>query len=105
MKRLKLFIIGSCLTTLLIAQISPRQDTSHGQFFNNHKVVLDNEQKIISWITPQANAYDQFLHQRWNFIKTRVPNSPDLLPGHPIPSITFIAPSKKVMVCWCLIHG
>jgi hypothetical protein len=43
---------------------------------NDHKVVLDKERKIISWITPQSKAYDQFLHQRWNFVKTGVPNYP-----------------------------
>lgn len=43
--------------------------------FNGHRVVLDGKSKIISWIEPQCRAYDQFLRQRWNFIKTRVPLS------------------------------
>ena len=43
---------------------------------NNHKVILDSTSKIISWITPQSKAYSIFLQQRWNFIKTTVPNSP-----------------------------
>jgi O-glycosyl hydrolase len=94
MKRLKLLIIGSCFTTFLIAQISPRQDTLHEIFFNNHKVALDNERKIISWITPQSKAYDQFLHMRWNFIKTQVPNSPGPAPRSSYPQYYFYCAFK-----------
>ncbi|MCX6254146.1 MAG: hypothetical protein NTV31_06660 [Bacteroidia bacterium] len=94
MKRFKLLIIGSYFTTLLIAQISPQQDTLHEIFFNNHKVVLDNERKIISWITPQSKAYDQFLYMRWNFIKTRVPNSPGPAPRSSYPQYYFYCAFK-----------
>ena len=75
MKKLKLLIIGSFFTSLLTGQISPNQYTS-GEIFNKHKVILDNQHRIISWMTPQSGAYDKFLHQRWDFIKNRVPNSP-----------------------------
>jgi hypothetical protein len=57
--------------------------------FNGHKVILDNQQKIISWIEPQSKAYDQFLHQRWNFIKTRVPYSPGPPPRSSYPEYYF----------------
>ena len=95
MKKLKLIVIGSYFTTLLIAQLSPRQDTLHESLFNNHKVVLDNEQKIISWITPQSKAYDQFLHMRWNFIKTRVPDSPGPAPRSNYPQYYFYCAYKE----------
>ena len=42
---------------------------------NGHKVKLDSQNKILAWMH-QSYAYDQFLHQRWNFIKTRVPSAP-----------------------------
>lgn len=44
--------------------------------FCSHKVVLDEQNKIIPWYIPHENAYDHFLHLRWNFIKTKVPHSP-----------------------------
>jgi O-glycosyl hydrolase len=89
MKKLKLLIIVSCFTRLLIGQIMPHQDTSHVLIFNNHKVVSDNEHRIISWITPQSGAYDKFLHQRWNFIRTHVPDSPGPAPRSSYPQYYF----------------
>jgi hypothetical protein len=94
MKKLKLLILVSWSTRLLIGQITPQHDTLHEVFFNNHKVVLDNEQKIISWITPQSKAYDQFLRMRWNFIKTRVPNSPGPAPRSSYPQYYFYCAFK-----------
>ena len=41
---------------------------------NEH--VLDNENKLVSWIGPPEVAYDKVLHLRWDFIKNKVPNSP-----------------------------
>ena len=95
MKKLKLLIIGCFFTTLLTAQVSPQQDTLNGKFFNNHKVVLDNEQKIISWIMPQSKAFDQFLHMRWNFIKTMVPKSPGPAPRSDYPQYYFYCAYKE----------
>ena len=95
MKKLKLLIIGCYFTTLLVAQISPQQDTLNEILFNNHKVVLDNERKILSWITPQSRAYDQFLHMRWNFIKTRVPKSPGPTPRSSYPQYYFFCAYKE----------
>ena len=62
--------------------------------FNNHKVLLDNKGKIISWITPQREAYHQFLGQRWNFIKTGVPNSPGPAPRSNYPQYFFYCAYK-----------
>ncbi len=44
--------------------------------FCTHNVVLDEQEKIVPWYSPAENAYDHFLKLRWNFIKTKVPNSP-----------------------------
>lgn len=44
--------------------------------FCTHKVILDEKDKIIPWYTPNDMAYDHFLHLRWDYIKTKVPNSP-----------------------------
>ena len=95
MNKLILIIIGSYFTTLLIGQKTPQQDKTHEIFFNNHKVVLDDERKIISWITPQSGAYDQFLRMRWKFIKTRVPASPGPAPRSSFPQYYFYCAFKE----------
>ena len=56
---------------------------------NTHKVVLDDQSKIIPWTTPQSKAYDTFLHQRWNFIKYHVPPSPGPAPRSLYPQYYF----------------
>ncbi len=55
----------------------------------HHKVVLDKGSKILSWMTPQSNAYDQFLHLRWNFVKTRAEMSPGPAPRSNYPLYYF----------------
>lgn len=62
-----------------------------------HKVVLDDQQKIVPWIAPPSNAYDQFLHLRWNFIKTKVPASPGPLPRSLYPQYYFYCAYKDNM--------
>ena len=94
MTGLKLLLISCCFSTRLIAQINPQQDTLREVSFNNHKVILDEEQKILSWLTPQSHAYDQFLHKRWNFIKTKVPNSPGPAPRSSYPQYYFYCAFK-----------
>jgi len=56
---------------------------------NTHPVVLDDKSKIIPWTKPQSKAYDHFLHQRWNFIKYNVPNSPGPEPRSSYPQYYF----------------
>jgi hypothetical protein len=57
--------------------------------FNTHKVVLDSQNKIIPWSTPVEKAYDHFLRLRWNFIKTKVPKSPEPAPRSSYPQYYF----------------
>ncbi len=73
---MSLFLAGNIITVFLFAQTIHERNILHAQKINEHKVVLDGEKKIISWITPQSKAFDTFLHQRWNFIKNRVPDYP-----------------------------
>jgi hypothetical protein len=94
MRKLKIIILVSCFPALLVAQVSHRLDTLNRIFFNNHKVVLDSSQKIISWITPQSKAFDQFLRQRWNFIQTRVPKCPGPAPRSSYPQYYFYCAFK-----------
>jgi hypothetical protein len=57
--------------------------------FNGHRVILDGQNKIIPWFVPAERAYDHFLRLRWNFIKTRVPNSPGPPPRSSYPQYYF----------------
>lgn len=63
---------------------------------NTHKVVLDSSGKIIPWTQPQSKAYDYFLRNRWNFIKTMVPPSPGPPPRSNYPQYYFYCASKPL---------
>jgi hypothetical protein len=56
---------------------------------NTREVVLDAEGKIVPWYVPTERAYDQFLRQRWNFVKTRVPAAPGPAPRSDYPMYYF----------------
>jgi len=85
MKRFGLILLGNFILLSLVAQQEPERNILHAQKINDHKVVLDGDHKIISWIIPQSKAYDTFLHQRWNFIKNHVP----VYPGTDYPQYYF----------------
>ena len=84
-------IIKHLLILLLIMLISCKSqpklvtDTT----FCTHKVVLDEKNMIIPWYTPLEKAYDHFLHLRWDFIKARVPDSPEPAPRSKYPQYYF----------------
>jgi regulation of enolase protein 1 (concanavalin A-like superfamily) len=56
---------------------------------NGHPVVLDTGGRIMPWQGTPDQAYDQFLRQRWNFIKTGVPLSPGPPPRSNYPQYYF----------------
>ena len=61
---------------------------------NTHLVVLDSSSKIVSWTTPQSQAYDRFLRKRWQFIKTMAPASPGPGPRSNYPQYYFYCAFK-----------
>ncbi len=71
-----LFAIALLFPMIAFCQITSLNYQGTEDTFNNHRVILDKEGKLLPWYQPSAYAYDQFLHQRWNFIKTQVPNAP-----------------------------
>jgi O-glycosyl hydrolase len=89
MKRIKLLITGCCFSGILLAETFNPQDTSQYKSFNNHPVILDNKGKLLSWITPQSNAFDKFLHMRWDFVRDRAPMSPGPAPRSSYPQYYF----------------
>jgi hypothetical protein len=94
------FMMTTQLTAFAQANNQERVDSARIRFQENtHQVVLDDQSKIISWITPQSKSYDVFLHQRWDFIKHHVPLSPGPAPRSLYPQyyIIFIVPTDRKM--------
>ena len=54
------------------------------QTLNNHRVLLDEQNKILPRI-----PYEEFLQQRWNYIKYKVPFSPGPAPRSDYPQYFF----------------
>jgi hypothetical protein len=88
-KRSGLSVICIFFATCSFAQTISKKYSEKADSIATHKVVLDNQSKIVSWITPQSIAYDRFLHQRWKFIRTRVPDSPGPAPRSSYPQYYF----------------
>ncbi|MDZ7604663.1 MAG: hypothetical protein U5K79_03535 [Cyclobacteriaceae bacterium] len=79
--------LGLWLSGSAISQKVSEKDT----LFCGHKVVLDGQGKLLPWYTPHNKAYDHFLHLRWDFIKTKVPNAPGPEPRSNYPQYYFYA--------------
>lgn len=94
MNKTALFIINCLVATSLCAQQQSNRYSDKPDSIATHKVVLDNQSKIVSWIQPQSKAYDIFLRQRWNFIKTSVPYSPGPPPRSQYPQYYFYCAYK-----------
>ena len=77
-------IFFGCLAGFDLPAQENQRDT-----FCNHLVVLDDQAKIVPWVKPASSAYDQFLRIRWNFIRTKVPNSPGPAPRSSYPQYYF----------------
>jgi len=52
------------------------------KYLGNHKIIVDDEGKILSWINPQSNAYATVVNIAWDFIKNKIPIEPCGLPGY-----------------------
>jgi hypothetical protein len=88
MKHILILIIF--LTLIISCKSQPKVITViTDTVFCTHKVVLDEQNKIVPWYSPAENAYDHFLRLRWDFIKTKVPNSPGPDPRSRYPQYYF----------------
>lgn len=88
-RRFLLSIFCFMVTSVSAQQLSNRF-TEQPDSIATHKVVLDNQNKLVSWISPQPSlAYARMLQLRWNFIKTRVPMSPGPAPRSNFPQYYF----------------
>ncbi len=94
MKR-NFFILLACLLNgFLFAQKSTDRYGEFPDSIATHKVVLDGQSKIISWISPQSLAYDRFLRDRWNFIFKGIPDCPGPAPRSNYPQYYFYCAYK-----------
>ena len=94
MQKGTLLIISGFLYTFLYAQITPNRLSDKPDSIAIHKVILDQQSKIIPLTMPAGKAYDLFLRQRWNFIKTKVPFSPGPAPRSAYPQYYFYCAFK-----------
>lgn len=69
----------------VFAQLEVKSDA----LFCGRKVILDNQGKLLPWYFPQDKAYDHFLNLRWNYVKTKVSNSPEPEPRSNYPQYYF----------------
>jgi len=82
-------ILIPVLFLLVILSCKSQKRVITNTVFCTHQVVLDEQSKLIPWYNPEENAYDHFLHLRWDFIKDRVPYSPGPDPGSKYPQYYF----------------
>ena len=94
MQKTILLIISCFHYTFLYAQTTSNRLSDKPDSIAIHKVVLDQQSKLIPLTMPAGKAYDLFLHQRWNFIKTKVPNSPGPAPRSDYPQYYFYCAFK-----------
>ena len=94
MKRFYLSALTLVTSSWVLAQNSSGRYSEHPDSIATHKVVLDKQNKIVSWIRPQSSAYDRFLRDRWNFIIRGIPNCPGPPPRSDYPMYYFYCAYK-----------
>jgi hypothetical protein len=61
---------------LLVLTLLPPAPVRGASALNDHPVVLDDSGKLLSWISPQADAYDRTMALAWSFLLTGAPSGP-----------------------------
>jgi len=93
--RYPLLILAALITgTLGFSQHASNRNSSSPDSIATHKVRLDSQSKLLSWIQPQANAYDKVLRDRWDFIFSGIPMSPGPAPRSDYPQFFFYCAYK-----------
>jgi hypothetical protein len=66
---------------------------------NTHTVVLDGSSKIVSWVSPQDQAYANVSELAWNYLLNSVPNDPST--GKPAYlSQSYLDPNTQQVANW-----
>jgi hypothetical protein len=58
---------------LCIALLTLTLAAAGAETFNDHAVLLDKSGKLLSWVEPQADAYDRVMRLAWDFLLNKVP--------------------------------
>jgi hypothetical protein len=59
---------------LALALVAALSTAGRGQeTLNRHRVVLDSQGKLLSWVEPQEQAYDRVMRLAWDFLLKTVP--------------------------------
>lgn len=82
---LRIFI--ACIICIVTVKLYAQHDTD--SIFLGHKVMLDENKKLLPCTVPATNPYDYLLRLRWNFVETKAPQSPGPLPGSSYPQYYF----------------
>ncbi len=82
-------ILIASLTFFCSTSLCAQYKIDSSRVFNGHTVQLDKSDKLLPRNVGDKNPYDHFLHLRWNFIKTKVPNSPGPEPRSSYPQYFF----------------
>jgi hypothetical protein len=67
-------LILALVLTLSSGPLLSGQQKNH---LNGHRVVLDDQGRLLSWVTPQDRAYDRVVSLAWDFIENKVPVEPN----------------------------
>src|SRR4051794_18515487 len=61
------------LITLLLAGLIWSVSAPAQEKLNRHSVRLDGQNKLISWVDSQGDAYDRVVRLAWDFLINRAP--------------------------------
>ena len=70
---MKLWSFGLVIFFLCNQQWSPTLLAQSKERINGHRIALDAQGKLLSWVNPQERAYDQVVRLGWDFLKNKVP--------------------------------
>src|SRR6266536_2307935 len=88
------FILACSSTVSVFAAGTP-----NGQTLNQHSVMVDGSNKIVSWTANQDQAYDTAASLAWNYLLHQVPNDPST--GKPAYySQSYLDPNTQGMAGW-----
>lgn len=77
MTRKLLVVICLAIAAGRVARSAKSRDT-----LNGHRVVLDANGKLVSWIRPQSEAYDRVMRLAWDFLIHKAPVEPNELQAY-----------------------
>ncbi len=90
----KLLKKTAAIVLVLLAACTHDYKVNSDITFCGHKVVLDNQGRIVPWYSPTGNAFDHFLRLRWDFVRNKVPYSPGPDPRSRYPQYYFYCAFK-----------